>query len=359
MADTPEIVYYIALQQLYRNRLRMQHSLLQQYGNAEAVWQHLEEEGKAEAFSRALTEWDFIRQHHIHTYVYGREGYPYRLSQCPDAPVLLYGKGNLNLDNGHFVSVVGTRSASERGKELTRQLVLDLAQMVPDLTIISGLAYGIDVAAHRAALEAGIPTIIIPGHGLDRIYPYLHREVAVQALEKGGILTEYPTGTEPLAGNFVARDRLIAGMADAVVVVESKEKGGSLITARMAGDYNREVFTFPGRPSDVNNRGCNGLIKMNKAQLIENAADLAEAMMWCSPAGRQPMQTELTGLYQNLNPTEQLLLDKLHEQEDGIHVNLLVMESGLQYAEISSTLILMELNGLVKSLPGGIYRALK
>ena len=199
-----------------------------------------------EALSRAEKELAFVEKHRISTYWCQDEGYPFRLRQCPDRPLLLFGKGNMRVNEGKMVSVVGTRNATDRGKELTRQLVLDLAKRVPNLTVISGLAYGIDVAAHRAAIEAGIPTIAVPGHGLDRIYPALHRNVAVAMLEHGGLLTEYVSGTRPDPWHFVARDRIIAGLADAVVVVESKAKGGALITAQMALDYDRDVFACPG-----------------------------------------------------------------------------------------------------------------
>ena len=244
------LLYQIAFSLLFEKRNRIALQWLEQYGSAVEAWKHLTEKGMGEAMARAEKELAFVEKHHISTYWCQDEEYPYRLRQCPDRPLLLFGKGNLRVNEGKMVSIVGTRNATERGKELTRQLVLDLAQRVPNLTIISGLAYGIDVAAHRAAIEAGIPTIAVPGHGLDRIYPALHRNVAVAMLEHGGLLTEYVSGTRPDPWHFVARDRIIAGLADAVVVVESKAKGGALITAQMALDYDRELFACPGRPAD-------------------------------------------------------------------------------------------------------------
>lgn len=351
--------YTIALAHIFRYRLRKNRQLLDHYGSAEEVWKHLDEKGMKEALKIADNELHFIHQHQISTYFYKDDNYPFRLRECPDAPILLYGKGNLNFNTGQMISVVGTRSATERGKELTRRLILDLGQQLPNATIISGLAYGIDVAAHRAALEAGLPTIIIPGHGLDRIYPALHRNVAVAALEKGGLLTEYPSGTEPDRQNFVARDRIIAGMADAVVVVESKEKGGSLITARMACDYNRELFAFPGRPNDEYSCGCNILIKDQQAALIQNADDLVRAMKWESDIHPKAIQTEIEGLSENLDEIETKLLYILREQEDGIHINNLVMETALPYSQVSSSLMMLEVYGWVKSLPGGMFRAVK
>jgi DNA processing protein len=244
---------------------------------------------------------------------------------------------------------------SERGKDWCRQLVLDLAAQVPDVIIVSGLAYGIDVVAHKAAMESEISTIIVPAHGLDRIYPAVHRNVAVQALNKGGILTEYTTGTEPERHNFVARNRIVAGMADAVVIVESKAKGGSLITAQMAQDYNRDVFALPGRFNDANSEGCNTLIKMQRAQLITSAEDLIQAMQW-QTENKQPTQTVMVELLHDLTNIQRQLWEKLSESEDGWHVNQLVMELQLPYNEVAAELMMMELKGIVKGLPGGIWR---
>ena len=341
--------------------LRHAKDLIRHYGSAEAALENDHSlEGVREALSRADRELEFIEKHHLQTYYYEDDDYPQRLSQCPDCPLLLYGKGNLRPNDGKFVSVVGTRNPSDRGKQLCRELIQELAKKVPDVTIVSGLAYGIDVTAHKAALEAGLPTIIIPGHGLDRIYPSLHRQVAVEALEKGGILTEYMSETEPHGPNFVARNRIIAGMADAVVVVESRLKGGSLITADIAFSYNRDLFAFPGRPGDQNAAGCNWLIKTDQARLIECADDLITAMRWQPKnQGDDAYQTTLDQLFIELAPEEQALMDILHQNEDGIHVNTLVTETHMPYAATSALLFQMELRGLVRSLPGGLYRAIK
>lgn len=347
----------IALTIAHRTRLRRIRQVLDIYATAtEAVARH-PDLLNADALRQAEAEMDFIERHHIRVLYYKDGDYPYRLAQCVDAPLLLYAKGNMDVNPKKVVSVVGTRMPSDRGKDWCRRLVADLAQMVPDVTIVSGLAYGIDVAAHRAAIESKVPTIIIPAHGLDRIYPAAHRNIAVQALENGGILTEYPTGTEPEKYNFVARNRIIAGMADAVVVVESKIKGGSLITARMAQDYNREVFAFPGRADDANSAGCNMLIKRQQAQLIENASDLAEYMQWQVTA--RPVQTSLAELVCDLTDTQRTILDLLHTDENGLHINQLVMETQLPYSDISAQLVMMELHDLVKSLPGGMWRAMQ
>ena len=310
-----------------------------------------------ESLARAEQEVEWIEEHGIKVWTLADENYPYRLRQCPDRPLLLYSKGNIHPSDGHIVSVVGTRQPTQRGKEMTENLVRQLHEQLESVTIVSGGAYGIDIAAHRAAIQCGIPTIIVPAHGLDRIYPYQHRPEAVAALERGGILTEFPSGTEPLAGYFVQRNRIVAGLADAVVVVESRERGGSLITAQMAVDYNRELFAFPGRPTDTSSAGCNKLIRCNKAALITSAEDLIVAMQWTRRNTlAQFVQTEIIGLRDDLTPLQQNLLTKVQEAEEGMHINLLVMETERPYSEVASDLMMLELQGLVRSLPGGIYR---
>ena len=353
-----EWLYRIALTWANKTRLRGIRQVLDQYDSAtEAIAHHPEMISRA-AIEHAQKELDFIEKHSVQLYYYKDSNYPYRLAQCTDAPLLLYAKGNVEVNPKHVVSIVGTRMPSEQGKDWCRRLVLDLASQIPDLTIVSGLAYGIDVIAHKAALESGISTIIIPAHGLDRIYPSTHRNVAVQALAKGGILTEYTTGTEPERHNFVARNRIVAGMADAVVVVESKSKGGSLITAQMAQDYNRDVFALPGRFNDTCSAGCNDLIKRNKAQLIECAEDLIGAMGW-EMNTKPARQTTMLELICDLTDEQQQLVNLLRDSEDGMHINQLVMETRLAYNMVSSELVMLELQDVVKSMPGGMWRLKK
>lgn len=350
-------LFDIALSLLFRNRLRKALALVDRFGSAQAAWEQVNEPEKASCWERAKKELEWIEAHGIRVWTLADEDYPYRLRQCPDRPLLLYGTGQFNPSEGHIVSIVGTRRPTERGKELTTALVRDLHERLEQLTIVSGGAYGIDITAHRAAIECGVPTIMIPAHGLDRIYPYPHRQDAIRMLPNGGLLTEFPSGTEPLAQNFLQRNRIVAGLADAVVVVESKEKGGSLVTAQMALDYNRELFAFPGRPTDVSSLGCNNLIRTDKAHLIDGAEDVIRIMEWRTrntPA--QSTQTELIGLREDLSPTQQILLQKIQETEDGLHINHMVMETGLPYEQVSSELIMLELEGLIRALPGGIYR---
>ena len=326
------------------------------YGSAEEAWRHLDEPEMKEAMRRAEQEYAWIEEHGIRVWTLEDEDYPYRLRQCPDRPLVLYGKGNINPSDGHMVSIVGTRRPTERGKDLTAKLVQELHEQLEHVTIISGGAYGIDITAHRAAIECGIPTIIVPAHGLDRIYPAQHRQDAIKALTHGGILTEFISGTEPIAPYFVQRNRIVAGLSDAVVVVESRDKGGSLITARMASDYNRELFAFPGRPNDPSSCGCNNLIKDDKAHLISGAEDLIRIMGWTTrQTPKQGIQTQIIGLMEDLTPSQQQILEKLQEAEDGLHINLIVMETELPYSDVSSDLIMLEMQNLVKSLPGGFY----
>ena len=352
-----ELLSLIALNLHFRNYPRKARILMDMHGSAEAAMASLPDDGRRLSYERAEKELAFVRKHAISLFVQGSDSYPYRLNECPDAPLLLYGKGNIRPNDGHFLSIVGTRSATDRGKVFTRQLVLDLAANVPNLTIISGLAYGIDVTAHLAALEANIPTLVVLGHGLDRIYPSVHRDIAVRTLKDGGLLCEYPSGTEPERMNFVARDRIIAGLADAVVVVESREKGGSLITAGMASDYDREIFAVPGRSTDEQSLGCNRLIQKNAAHLLLSAEDIIREMQWERKLA--PTQTQMINLFENLTEDEQALLDQLHTNEDGVHINSLVMETGIAYAEAAAILMELEMRELVRGLPGGIYRALK
>lgn len=345
----------LALVWSLRHRPKQARELLDYYGSATQVIANQSDVVGKESYQKAEYEAKFIEQHGIQTYFYKDENYPYRLSQCVDAPILLYSKGNVDVNPKRAISIVGTRLPSERGKDWCRQFVLELAAQVPDVTIISGLAYGIDVVAHKAALEAGVPTLIIPAHGLDRIYPATHRHVAVEALRNGGILTEYMHGVEPERYHFVARNRIVAGMADAVVVVESKARGGSLITAQMAQDYDRDVFALPGRYNDECSEGCNRIIQSNRAQLVMRAEDMIRAMQW-ETTEKQAVQTKMVDLLYDLSANQMLILNKLQESEDGWHVNQLVMETQLPYNDVAAELMMMELQNIVKSMPGGMWR---
>lgn len=285
------------------------------------------------------------------------EAYPYRLRECPQRPAQLYMKGNISPSAEHVVAIVGTRQPTERGKELTETLVRELHERLSSLTIVSGGAYGIDIAAHRAANKYGVPTIMVLAHGLDRVYPYQHIHDAEEAMERGGVVSEYPEGIEPFATNFLQRNRIIAGMADAVVIVESKERGGSLNTARWAKGFGRALFAFPGRPGDLSSRGCNDLIRTGQATLINSADDLIEAMEWRPQhVAKGGVQTQLIGLIDGLSEPQQAILERLQVAEEGMHINLLVEAMGMPYGEVASEIVMLEMQGLVRALPGGIYR---
>ncbi len=307
---------------------------------------------KPEFRLKAEREMSFIEKNSITVYAYSDENYPQRMSDCVDAPLLLYYKGNAKLNVDKTISLVGTRNATDYGKELCEKLLADLSEKFPGILVISGLAYGIDIAAHKAALKHQLPTIGVVAHGLDRIYPATHRKTAVEMVQHGGLLTEYPSETNPDRPNFVMRNRIIAGLSDAVVVVESAESGGALITAEVANSYNRDVFAFPGRTTDYSSRGCNNLINRNKASLIQNAEDLTNLMGWDKTSTRhKAIQQQL---FVELTDEEQQITDLLKSGEP-IQINLLSVESNLPVYRLSSLLLELEFKGVVKCMPGGTY----
>lgn len=311
-----------------------------------------------DVLKRAESEIDFIQKNKIQPIYFTDRDYPYRLKECPDSPIMLYTRGDCDLNNGKFIGIVGTRNATETGKEYCKKLISDLADSQPNAIIVSGLAYGVDICAHKAALDAGLPTIGVIGHGLDRIYPATHRPTAVKMLEQGALVTEYLSGTNPDRQNFVQRNRIIAGMCDATVVIESAAKGGALITAELANDYNRDVFAFPGRVNDEWSAGCNALIRSNKASLIESADDILRFMSWekqnsCSPSNVQ------TTLFLDLSDNEQEIVNLLRQYLEGIQLNEIALQLEKPISKISSMLLEMEFKGVVKCLPGNLYRIIK
>lgn len=311
------------------------------------------------AEKRAEQEIEFIHTHHIKPLIYGQAGYPKRLMECEDAPVLLQYLGEADLESKHILSIVGTRNCTQYGRDMVNSLVKDLKASVPDLLIISGLALGIDVTAHQAALTHQIPTVGVVAHGLDRIYPSAHRPIAKRMIaENGGIVTEYCSGTEPERGNFIARNRIIAGLADVVLVAESKDKGGSLVTASIANDYGRDVVAFPGRTTDDRSKGCNRLIRTNGASLITCAQDLLEALNWGNPEASNTVPTQYTLNFEE-HPTSPLgtrILKLLEEQGDLRIFQLQIALPDIDRAIIIEELLDLELNGKIRTCPGGIYQ---
>ena len=307
-----------------------------------------------DVLKRADKEVEFILKNGITPIYHTDQAYPFRLKECADSPIMLYAKSNTDLNTGRYVGVVGTRNATEYGKELCKSFLNDLASTQPDVCIVSGLAYGIDICAHKAALDFSSKTIAVIGHGLDRIYPATHRSVAVKMLENGGLLTEYLSETNPDRQNFVMRNRIIAGMCDAIVVVESGSKGGSLITANLAQSYNRDVFAFPGRVGDDLSAGCNQLIKSNKAALIESATDLEYYMGWEKHTEKK--ETIQPALFVHLTAEQQTLVSYLHKEKNGLQMNQLAISLGMPISKISSMLLELEFSGVVKCSPGNVYK---
>ena len=306
----------------------------------------------------AEKEMEFIETKDIKLICFGDKAYPHRLTECADAPLVLHSLGNANLNARRIVSIVGTRHASEYGKALCENFVTNLARFAPDTLIVSGLAYGIDVCAHRAALKAGLPTVGVLAHGLDRIYPGAHRATAKQMLENGGLLTEFMSGTESLKPFFVQRNRIVAGLADATVVVESASKGGSLITASLALGYDRDCFAFPGRVNDQYSQGCNELVSRNRAALITSAYDFVEAMNWEVTTTKKSGEDLQTELFPDLSPDESAVMNALRENCDGLQVNQMVVLLNIPINRLLPLLFEMEMKGLVKAVAGGCYRSM-
>ncbi len=313
-------------------------------------------ESRQRALAAADTEIRFIEQKNITPLFFTDPDYPALLHECPDAPLMLYFKGEGNPNPHRVLSIVGTRKATRYGRDFCTDLLADLSRAVPGLTIVSGMAYGIDICAHREALKNSLPTIGVLAHGLHTLYPSAHRATAQEAERHGGLLTEYTSQQPILKINFVARNRIVAGMSEATLVVESAEKGGALITARLARDYNRDVFALPGNIGQESSAGCNRLIHDNIAALVTSAADIVEALGWETTVS--PKECRQQPLFLDISEKEALLLRILQDQGE-MQINPLTVTAGLPAGEVLSTLLEMEFKGLVRTLPGGIFRAVK
>ncbi len=306
----------------------------------------------AVVLERAEKEIEFIEKNNINVSFYTDEDFPRRLKSCVDAPVLIYTKGNIKLDEQRVISIVGTRNATEYGKSMVDELIKSFAERKYEILVISGLAYGIDVHAHRCALKYNIPTVGVIAHGLDRLYPALHRETAKKMEENGGILTDFPSETKIDPQNFIKRNRIIAGLADATVVVESAEKGGALITADIATSYNRDVFAYPGRAGDVYSRGCNQLIRNNGASLIEGIDDLEFFMGWETAEKADAVQPSL---FVELNSDEQRIVDLLKGNGEQF-IDQIASEVKLPVSQVSAMLLNLEFKNVLTALPGKMYK---
>lgn len=301
--------------------------------------------------THAEKELRFIKKYGILPVFFSDENYPKRLRYCSDSPVLLYYKGKANLDAEKIVAVVGTRRPSEYGKQITEQFVNELSGS--GILVISGLAYGVDILAHRTALDSGLETVGVLAHGLDRIYPGSHDKTARKMLAQGGLLTEFMSGTNPDAVNFPKRNRIVAGLCDALVVVESKRSGGSLITATIANSYNKDVFAFPGRAGEALSEGGNGLIKQNRASLIESAEDLLYAMQW-QEEKKLPVKSRQFSMQIQLGEDEQKLYGFFRDKNSR-HLDELCQLSDMPVSKVSALLLQLEFSNLIKSKPGKMY----
>lgn len=307
-------------------------------------------------FDRARRELEFALKHDIRCLCLGEPDYPSRMLECADAPLVLFYKGNVSLNRQHVINLVGTRHVTDYGRMLCTRLISELKEICPDVLIVSGLAYGVDICAHRAALESGLDTVGVLAHGLDRIYPSSHRADAIRMVDQGGLLTEFMSGTNPDRQNFVQRNRIIAGMSDATIVVESASKGGSLITAEIASGYGRECFAFPGLVGAPYSEGCNNLIRDNGATLLQNAEELVKAMGWESRMSREPVQQKLS--FPQLTEEEQIVVDCLHRSPAGVHIDVLAVKTNMPVHKLSALLLNLEMQGVVRLLAGGNYRLL-
>ncbi|WP_295669029.1 DNA-processing protein DprA [uncultured Mucilaginibacter sp.] len=304
-----------------------------------------------EALTKAEAELKFVEKNGIEIIFYTDSRYPKRLKNCGDAPILLFSKGNANLNMQHVISIVGTRNATEYGKHLCHELVEELKQY--NILIVSGLALGIDVAAHKECVKLNVPTVGVLGHGLDRMYPSQNRATAEKMLDNGGLLTEYLSGTIPDRENFPQRNRIVAGMADATVVIEAGIKGGALITAEIANSYNRDVFAFPGRVGDDYSEGCNFLIRNNKAALLTCVADLAYSLGWEKADNLKPAEQFMLPI--DLSAEEQLIFDILKQSNSPVAIDDLTIKANLPTSLLAMNLLNMEMQGYIRSLPGKTY----
>lgn len=300
----------------------------------------------------AENEADYVTKNNIRTFFYLDDDYPFRLRQCDDSPVVFFFRGNCNLDESKILGVVGTRSATARGRELCDKIIGGLAASHPEMIIVSGLAYGIDIASHKAALSNNISTVGVLGHGFRTMYPSVHRPAAEAMLKKGGLISDFMSGELPERNNFIKRNRIIAGLSDAILVVESGVKGGALITADIAASYNRDIFAVPGRPEDQWSAGCNALIKTNKAALVESADDIEFLLGWKTEKTKPAVQRSL---FSELDESERMVYEYISKEGES-EIDHICRTLDIPVFRLSSILLQMEFKGLIKCYPGNVYR---
>jgi DNA processing protein len=300
----------------------------------------------------AEKETEYITKNNIRTYFYLDNDYPFRLRQCDDSPVVFFFKGNCDLDSAKILSVVGTRNATTHGRELCEKIIEGLAAGHPDLIIVSGLAYGIDIASHKAALAHNLQTIGVLAHGFKTIYPAIHAATSKAIVNKGGLLSDFLSDALPERNNFLKRNRIIAGLSDATLVIESGIKGGALITADIANSYNRDVFAVPGRPDDQWSAGCNSLIRSNKASLIECSDDIDYFLNWKPEKTKTVVQRTL---FSDLDDKEKMIFELLTKQGE-LTIDTICRSLDIPVYKLSSLLLQMEFKGFLKCSPGNLYR---
>ena len=370
-----EIFYTMALTRISNFNFQQALELYRTVGSAQLIYEHRNDIGDiikdgSPRLKEALKVWDepmkraefelkFMQEHQIRAITLNDDDYPQRLRECADAPIILYYKGNADLNQSKIISIVGTRQCTQYGIDLIRRFVSDLRRHCPEMLIVSGLAYGVDINAHRQALAQGYPTVAVLAHGLDHIYPYHHRDTAAQMLNHGGLLTEFMTQTNADKPNFVRRNRIVAGLSDAVIVIESKSKGGGLITADIAQSYNRAVFAYPGAVGMSCSEGCNNLIRDNVAALISNADDFVRAMGWQDETKRREALSDgiERNLFPDLSPEESSIVKQLQQTND-LQLNILSVKTGIPIGHLTALLFQLEMKGVIKSLSGGMYHLL-
>ncbi len=364
---TNDFLYQIALTLIPNIGSVQARILIDHFGDAESIFKaklktlgSIENIGEVKAnnikefndFTEAEKEIEFIEKYKIQPLFIKDNNYPQRLLRCYDAPTLLYYRGNADLNAAKIISIIGTRNNTDYGKQVTEKLVADLQDQ--NVVILSGLAFGIDGIAHKAALQNNISTVGVLAHGLDTIYPSQHKSLAKDMLQNGGLLTEFRQKTKPDKHNFPRRNRIVAGMADATIVVETAVKGGSMITAELAHNYNRDVFAFPGKTTDSKSAGCNYLIKHDKASLLTDAQQLMEAMKWQTKKAKPKAQKEL---FIELSADEKIIINILREK-DMVHIDELFLRSGLSSSSVAGAMLNLELQNVIGSLPGKMYKLL-
>lgn len=362
-----ELFYLLALMKVDGVGDIIAKKLLTHCGNAEAIFKSKPNQIAAidgvgavliknmkdkSVFEKANDELQFIKKNSIDISFFQDENYPERLKHCIDSPVLIFSGGNIDLKNKKIISIVGTRQITSYGTEFCRKLIEDLAPLDP--IIVSGFAYGVDIVAHQFAMEHNLQTIGVLAHGLNQIYPRTHKKYMAKMEENGGFITEFWSSSNPDKEKFVRRNRIVAGISEATIVIESADKGGSLITANLANDYNRDVFAVPGRVTDKYSQGCNDLIKTQKANLLTSAADLVYVLIWDIKKKPKTIQKQL---FTELEPEEQKIYDFLLKNGKEL-LDIIALECDFPIFKISGTLLNMELKGLIRPLPGKIFEAI-